>query len=277
MSDLLWAAGLALLSWWLSTGVILYLNHLSRASHRWSMGVASALLLLCLFQLPEVAEQVSRKGAITAFLLALLVWGWLEMSYLMGFVTGPRSEPCPEDATGWRRFRLAVQTSLYHELAVVSAAVIIIALTWGAPNQVATWTFLVLWLMRWSAKLNLFLGVVNYNREWLPEHLQYLGSYTRQRSMNLLFPLSVGLGTIVATALITHGLHGAGGLARSGNILVGTLLALAVLEHWFLMLPLHDSALWQWALRAASGKLPAENEGSEKDSPEARTCANPVG
>ena len=36
-----------------------------------------------------------------------------------------------------------------------------VALTWGGANQVGTWTFLVLWVMRLSAKLNVFLGVPN--------------------------------------------------------------------------------------------------------------------
>jgi putative photosynthetic complex assembly protein 2 len=277
MSDLGWACGLALLSWWLSTGVILYLNHLPRATHRWSLAVASILLAVCLYLLPGVSGAPSRGGAAAGFLLALVIWGWLEMSYLMGFVTGPRSAPCPQGATGGKRFRLAIQTSLYHELAVVGTAAAIISLTWGNPNQVASWTFLVLWLMRWSAKLNLFLGVVNYNQEWLPEHLHYLGSYTRRRSMNLLFPLSVGLGTVVATALITHGLHGVDQFERSSHALVGALLALAVLEHWFLMLPLRDSALWQWALRKKPDNLSTKSEGSKRRCRDSSECAASTG
>jgi putative photosynthetic complex assembly protein 2 len=31
--------------------------------------------------------------------------------------------------------------------------------------------------------------------------------------------------------------------------LVGSLLALAVLEHWFLVLPLPSENLWKWAVR----------------------------
>jgi putative photosynthetic complex assembly protein 2 len=277
MSDLLWASGLALLSWWLSTGIILYLNHLPRASHRWSMGAASALLVVCLYLLPGVSTDTSRMGAAGGFFLALLIWGWLEMSYLMGFVTGPRSAPCPAGATGWERFRLAVQTSLYHELAVVVAAAAVFSLAWGNPNQVASWTFLVLWLMRWSAKLNLFLGVVNYNQDWLPQHLHYLGSYTRRRSMNLLFPLSVGLGTIVSTALVTHGLHDGDEFTRSAHVLVGVLLALAVLEHWFLMLPLRDSALWQWALREKVDKSLTKPDNMERPSQDSPECAASTG
>ena len=44
------------------------------------------------------------------------------MSFLMGYVTGPRRSPCPDDAQGWRRFGLALQTVLYHELAIAVAA-----------------------------------------------------------------------------------------------------------------------------------------------------------
>jgi hypothetical protein len=36
----------------------------------------------------------------------------------------------------------------------------------------------------------------------------------------------------------------------AGLALVGTLLTLAVLEHWFLVLPLPSEALWSWGLRS---------------------------
>ena len=34
----------------------------------------------------------------------------------------------------------------------------------------------------------------------------------------------------------------------TGYILVSSLLALAVLEHWFMVLPLPSERLWHWAL-----------------------------
>jgi putative photosynthetic complex assembly protein 2 len=36
------------------------------------------------------------------------------------------------------------------------------------------------------------------------------------------------------------------GFAGVALILAATLLALAILEHWFLVLPLADGALWGW-------------------------------
>ena len=42
---------------------------------------------------------------------------------------------------------------------VVSLVLIVIALSAGSPNTVAAQICVVLWLMRWSAKLNLFLHI----------------------------------------------------------------------------------------------------------------------
>ena len=61
---------------------------------------------------------------------------------------------------------------LYHELAIVATALAVVAVTWGGANQVGTWTFLLLWAMRLSAKLNVFLGVPNLTEQFLPEHLR---------------------------------------------------------------------------------------------------------
>jgi putative photosynthetic complex assembly protein 2 len=253
MSGYLFAVTIALLSWWFSTGLILLLNHLPRSTHRWSFGAASLVLVLSLACLPATSLDTSTTGAVVGFVLALLVWGWLEMGYLMGIVTGPHSAPCPAQASTRQRFFLAIATSLYHEFAVVLLAGCVLALTWGGPNQVATLTFITLWLMRWSAKLNLFLGVRNYNGQWLPEHLRYLDSYTSRRRMNPLFPVSVLLGIAVTADLFFAAATSETRFGAVGNTLVGTLVALAVLEHAFLMLPLRDAALWQWALPRSRG------------------------
>ncbi|MEQ8264862.1 putative photosynthetic complex assembly protein PuhE [Pseudohaliea sp.] len=251
MSAYLVAFITALLGWWLSTGVILYLNLLPRDSHRWSVLAFSTLGLFSLTLLPHVAGDPTPLGAAAGFAIALAVWGWLEISYLMDFITGTHNRPCPPEARGWRRFRLALGTSIHHELAVAGAGIAIIALSWGGDNQVATGTYLVLWIMRWSAKLNLYLGVSNFNEHWLPERSRYLVTYMRKRRMNYLFPVSITLGT-AGTVLLLRAAIGAGDdFGRLGNTLVCSLLALAVLEHWFLVLPLRDSALWQWAISAA--------------------------
>lgn len=253
----------ALFAWWFGTGVVLYLNQLPERTYRWSLSAATLVMLGSLYGLTQSAQDPSSRGALLAFTQALLVWAWMEMSYFTGALTGPDNSPCPEGVRGWQRFRLALRTSLYHELAVAGTGLLIILLTLDAPNPVGSWTYTTLWLMRWSAKLNLFLGVANVHDEWFPRRLAYLSSYIRRQPMNLLFPVSVCTGTVIAT-LIFRAADTSDPFGMTSHVLVGTLLALGTLEHWFLVLPLRDSLLWQWAVRAARrGKGPG-HEGPGK-------------
>jgi len=241
----------ALFVWWFSTGAIIYLDGLPRHTFRWSMLAATAVLGAALAGLAISSADTTATGAYVAFGAGLLVWGWHEMSFLMGFVTGPRREPCPEGCGGWRRVGRAIQTILYHEIAILVTAVAVVALTWGGPNQIGTWTFMILWIMRLSAKLNVFLGVPNLAEAFLPEHLDYLKSYFRKQPMNLLFPLSITASTVAVALLVRETLAAdAGGFEVAGITLLATLLALAILEHWFLVLAIPDVALWRWALAA---------------------------
>ncbi len=234
---------IALAAWWLSTVVILYRAGLPRVSF--------SRTLLGAFALIQSRESVSPIGAYLAFFGAIAVYAWHEVSYLFGFVSGPRPAPCPPDCTGWRRFVLGVKTCAYHELAIVATAVLIAAVTWGMPNQVGLWTFIILWLMRWSAKLNIFLGVRNLHVEYWPEHLRYLQTFARERSMNELFPLSIIIATAgIALLAFTAFTAASGSPQRTGAILLATLLTLATLEHWFLIVRVPEDLLWRPGLRS---------------------------
>lgn len=241
----------ALFLWWFSTGLILYLDGLPRRTFRWSVLGATGLALASLYGLAATSSDTGVFGAYAAFTCGLAIWGWHEITFLMGFVTGPRQEPCPEGCTGWRRFGRAIETILWHELAIIASAVVVVALTWEGANQVGTWTFMVLWVMRLSAKLNVYLGVPNLTEEFLPEHLRYLISFCSKKPMNVLFPLSVTASTVVTVLLAQNA---AAVVATEFEVaaftFTGALLALAILEHWFLVLPLPDAALWSWALRS---------------------------
>lgn len=249
----------AVFAWWFSTGAILYLDRLPRQTFNWTLLSATVLLTLAIHGLVETAEDPSPVGAYLAFLSALTIWGWHELTFLMGWVTGPRRIACPPGTTGWQRFRYATAVVIHHEMALAATLVAIVLLSWGEPNQVATWTFLVLWAMRISAKLNLFLGVRNLTEEFIPEHLEYMKSYFRKKKYNPLMPISLtaSIGTVY---LLVRGGLGEGSTPHdaTGYALVGTLLALAALEHLFLMMPIPDAVLWRWALRASEGRCAPE-------------------
>ncbi len=239
----------ALLLWWSSTGAVLYLVGLPRRTFRWSMVGATALAAVSLGGLIALGDTVTVWGAYLSFACGLGLWAWHETSFLFGFVTGPRRLVATRDAVGWRRFRDAFSTLVYHEVAILLTAVGLAWLLWDAVNQVGLWAFLLLWVMRLSAKLNIFLGVPNMNEEFLPAHLGFLRSYFRKRAMNPLFPLSVTAGTLAFIWLLARGLApAASAFEAAACLMLAAMLALAVLEHWFLVLPVPDAALWRWAM-----------------------------
>ncbi len=190
-------------------------------------------------------------------------------SHPTGVLTGPASAqvPCPPGLRGWRRFLAAIRTSLWHELAVLGTGVVLLWATWGAPNRVGVDAFLVLWIMRWSAKLNLFLGVPNLNAEFFPQHLRFLETWIARRPMNGLFPISITGATLVLAFVVQAALTAETDFARVGEVCVATLLALAVLEHWFLVLPLNDAALWRWALPKERGAVRSPERGRATGGP----------
>jgi len=247
--DYLIPVAFALTAWWL--GTLLLMHRSMRAKPRCVLTMAwiSVLGILGVIGLYFARDQSTPIAAYIAFCSSLAIWAWHEMSYFLGFITGPRAQACPPDQTTSRRFLFGVKASLYHELAIVLTAVLIIAFNQGAPNWVGTWTFLILWWMRWSAKLNIFLGVRNLHQEFWPQHLQYLGSYVREASMNRLFPVSMLLAAL-GFAWLLNAAYGAApeSFERTGYMLLATLLALASLEHIFLVIRVPDAVLWRWAM-----------------------------
>jgi putative photosynthetic complex assembly protein 2 len=242
----------AILIWWLGTGVVMLLDGLPRDTYRLSMGISTVIAFGALVCIAKSAHNGSVAGAYAAFTCAVLVWGWHELAFLTGWLTGPRKHACSAPLHGPTRFNEAVQVILWHELALIAMGIGIAALTWGGVNQVATWTFALLWAMRLSAKFNLFLGVRNRGEEFLPPHLLYLGSYFKRRKINALLPLSVLAGGAVAALMIVAAIDAGNAAARTGLLLVASLLVLALIEHLLLVTPLPPTLLWRWALRTAA-------------------------
>jgi putative photosynthetic complex assembly protein 2 len=187
----------------------------------------------------------------------VLVWAWQEIAFLLGYVTGPRRTPCPEGVSGWRRAGYALQTLAHHELALLLLGLAVLALTWGGANPTGLSSFAIFWVMRQSAKLNVFLGVRNLAEDFLPAHLKYLQSYFRRAPMNPLFPFSVVISSWLAGLLWqAASTHGVGAFEATSMTLSGALLTLAIVEHWFMVLPLPSQALWNWGLRSRTADPP---------------------
>lgn len=251
----------AVFLWWFATGAIIYLDLLPRRTFRRSFAGYSALTAACLVWLAASSRVATPASAYAAFTASLLAWGWLEISFYMGFVTGPRAVPCPPGSAGFVHFLRALGASLWHELAIVAGAMIVAVLTWRAANKVGLWTFLLLWVMHESARLNVLLGVRNIAEEFVPEHLVFLRGFLRRRRMNPLFPVSVAFGLWLVDRLAVAALvPGASRFATVSLTLLATLALLALVEHVFLMLPLNFAALWRWSLAARGNPSAASVE-----------------
>jgi putative photosynthetic complex assembly protein 2 len=262
--DYLLAVMTALFAWWFSTGAILYLVGMPRQTFPVSMLAVTITAGLGLWGLWVLRADTSVAAAVLSFGCGLAVWAWHETSFLTGYVTGSRRSPAPPAESGWQRFICAAQTLTYHELAILLTAIAVTALTWGEMNQVGTWTFVILWLARLSAKLNVFFGVPNLTEEFLPEHLEYLKTYFRRRPMNLFFPFSVTAATALVGFLTECAIVDAKIPFEVWALtLLGTLAALAVVEHWFLVLPMPSAALWSWGMHSRNSGS-AETVASER-------------
>jgi putative photosynthetic complex assembly protein 2 len=258
-SDIALSALYAVFVWWFSTGLLLLMVRLPRPLHLFVMGGFTLITIGALFGLQANLSQVSTMSAVAGFTYAILIWAWLELSFLYGFLTGPRRIGLDEGTTGFARFRAAFAAVAYHEVAILVALVGIMVLSHQAENQVALLAFLVLFFMRISAKLNLFFGAPNLSPEFLPEHLKHLASYFEVSRISRFFPVSVTLASLAFGFSVHATLTASTPYSVIAMTLVSTLLGLAILEHWFLVLPIRDAALWRWALgsKPAPAKKPA--------------------
>lgn len=237
----------SLVVWWASTGIIIWLSQQPSWTFPASLGCYTALVMICLWQLYAGRDDTSVWGAYAAFTWATLAWGWQEMSYYTGAVTGVKRPACDEGCRGWPHFLHGVQANIYHELTVVASVLLLVGMHWGATNTVGLWVFLVLWWMHQSAKLNIFFGVPNLNEEFIPEHLKYMVGYMKKKPMNGFFPLSVTVSTIITVLLFQAAFNAATPAVAVGISFLAFFMALAILEHWLLVLPFNP-ALWSWGL-----------------------------
>lgn len=238
-----------LLVWFFATGLIAWLDNRDRATFPRSLMLAGAGGIAGLVAVVAGSVMNTMAGAYIGFIGALMVWSWHEASFLMGAVAGPRREVSNPAAHGWDRFIDAGSTLIYHEIALALTALMLLSLSWNAPNPTGAEIFVLLFALRLTSKLTLFAGVPNKIGDLLPPHLEYLCSYFGPRR----FSAALGC-ALVATTALAWALGAAALAAPAGSpeavraSLLFALAALGAIEHVFLALPFRDGALWKWAL-----------------------------
>ncbi len=246
----------ALFVWWISTGLILIGI---RVADRVGGGMHGRLTLWCapliplgLWGLHWSAQHEQLLAVYVAFFSALAIWAWIELAFLSGVITGPNQFDLPNGTPEWERFLRAWGTVAYHEILLVVMFVSLFAHSIGQVNTVGFWTFAILYFARISAKLNLYLGVPRINLEFIPPHLHHLKSHFRKADLNWLFPISVTCLTFAVACWIERIIASQMLADKVGFGLLAALSALALLEHWLMVIPLPDAKLWRWMLPAPS-------------------------
>ncbi|MBI1402621.1 MAG: DUF3623 family protein [Porphyrobacter sp.] len=235
--------------WFVATGLIAWADNRERATFTRSLtiGGAAGITGLVVILLASLSAEV--WAVYLAFVGALMVWGWHELSFLTGAAAGPRRGPSDPELVGMARFRQAAATVMHHEVALALTALLLISLSWTVPNQIGATVFVLMFAMRLTSKINLFVGVPNSTSEMLPEHLAYLKTYFGPNRMTLLLAASIaGIAAAMAWFASLALAAPVGSAEMVGASLLTTLALLGVLEHLFLALPFRDGMLWGWAL-----------------------------
>ena len=249
------AAVVTLFLWWFSTGIILWRVRVAdnggARDHLNSVILGLPLLAIGALAARASLADLSSNAIYLAFLAALALWGWIELAFLSGVITGPNRRPCPPRAAQSDRFWRAVGTIVWHEAALIATLAALGAASVHAANPFAFGTFALLFVARISAKLNLFLGVPRINTQFLPRPLAHLPSHFRIGRITAFFPLSVSALTVLSALLMERAINVDQPAMTVGYALLTCLSLLAVLEHWFMVLPLPDEKLWRWMMPAA--------------------------
>jgi len=264
------AACTALFVWWFATGAILIA--VRRADRKGGEAHVMNTVLgipLLVFGLAMVGVSAGDPGIMAVyggFLGALAIWGWIELAFLSGVITGPERRACPAGLAPGARFVRAWWTVAHHEMLLLAGLSVVAALSFGQGNDfgqvndVAFWTYLILFVARISAKLNIFFGVPRINTEFVPHPIAHLTSYFRQRPVTLMFPLSITILSFGAACFLRQ----LGAAQTDAAIVAATLLtalsALALTEHWLMIVPLPDARLWRWMLPAPARPTSKESK-----------------
>lgn len=246
--------------WWFGTGAVFLLERAARGRRGAAIATIAGASALALAGAAQSVSSPLANAPYLGFACSILLWGALELGFLTGLLAGPAVADCPAHCRGRRHLGHAIVALLYHELALLAGVGALTALSWNQPNPTAAWTFGLLWAMRTSAKLNLHLGVLNPGVELLPKRLEHLRVFFGSRRVNEFFPVTIAAAALAETLLLSHALaEGTPAAQRATGLLLSTLLALGILEHLVMVLPVRADALWTWATRRPATPGAASN------------------
>ena len=246
---------IAIGTWWLSTGLVLAMVHwwTKRDLEPWQLlPLVTIIGVLGFILMYYGSRQLTPLGSYAGFFGALLVWAWHETTFLTGMVTGRRKEACPPGLSGFDRFKAAWKAVCDHEIAILVTGIFLWLTLSGGDNFFGLATFGLLWGMRISSKLLIFLGARHAVSRLMPPAIEHLKSYFNTGRTTLLFPVLLVAASGIFATLCVGAFRANLDYSVVGHILLATFMALAILEHLILVLPVSDVLLWRWAVPKAA-------------------------
>ena len=94
----------------------------------------------------------------------------------------------------------------------------------------------------------MFFGVPYINTDLLPRPLRHLTSHFRRASATGVFPVSITLLSFASACWMERAVSAQTQAITVGYSLLTALTLLALIEHWFMIVPFPDQKLWRWML-----------------------------
>ena len=253
------AACMAVFVWWFLTGLLLFIvkkiDQINESAHHLTLVILTPVLLGGCFLYWHSMSSVTLASVYISFLGSLLIWAWFELAFLTGFLTGPVKTNCPPNISNGERFFHAWRNMAYSEVGLLSVLLTLTLISASAENRVGLWTFWILFFARICAKLNLFLGVPNVNTEFLPSPVKHLASYFKVGGTSWFFPISISIISFTLFFWVDRIFSiQSDDILVVGYTLLASLTALALVEHWFMVVPIRDAELWKWMLPTSVSK-----------------------
>ncbi len=247
------AVTLVLFLWWFLTGAILFLvkwaDNKGEKFHKFLALSLLPFLVIGFYGFLYTLNNYSVIDVYIAFVSALTIWGWFELAFLTGIITGPNDLERPANVHGFERFKLAWRTVAYSEIVLLAVFLVLLVVSIGHQNLFGFFTFFVLYFCRLSAKINLFFGVPKINTEFLPAPVRHLASHFRISTPSLFYPVSILILLLMAAFWLQNCMANTGHQVELiGFSFLLALTVLALFEHWFMVLAIPDAALWRWML-----------------------------
>ena len=231
--------------WWMATGLT-FAMQTGRSAALLTLAATTGLALYGFRLIVGSRDESTVPGARRAFLGSSLAWWWCVSVFYAGW--GIDLDGAAQgDAGSFALAREAIAATWRADMLGVASIVVVGIMCWRRRNQVAIWSLAVYWGTLQAAKLNVFFGVLNSGVELLPPALRGLAVYFGPARTSWFLPFTVIVLTLITAAVARHGVRAREPFVRHGSAMLAMLLALAVLEHVVLgvpvMLPLWDAFL----------------------------------